>query len=78
MMNLTVVYSGPVLGARRVYRDETVETALLGYIQKHISEVTVKMERSRWRRYVKGEKKTRYWCQALCVIGGGKREVENV
>lgn len=41
MMNLIAVYSGTFLGTRRVYREEIVQIALLGYIQKHISEVTV-------------------------------------
>lgn len=61
MMNLAVVSNVIILGARRVYRKETIQTTQLGYIQKYISEVAVSME----RKY-EGEKRTGFGVN-LCV-----------
>lgn len=68
MMNLAVVYSGIVLGAGKVYSQETVQAAQLGHIQECLSEVAVRMERNRWRENVKG-KNDKIWNRVLRVAG---------
>lgn len=58
-----------VLGAGRVYREETVQTAQLGYIRKCISEVAVRTGKIRWRENVKGKKMV-----SSCVLWEVERE----
>lgn len=58
-----------VLGAGRVYREETVQTAQLGYIQKCICEGAVRTGKIRWRENVKGKKKL-----SSCVLWEVEKE----
>lgn len=82
MMNLSMVYSGIVLGqggsSGWVMGLETVQAAQLGYIQECISEVAVRTERTRQSENVQGKKLQDFGIQLRVAGVEGEKTAEAI